>query len=166
MQKNCFPLAKVSFFLHLPTTIIMTKTENRDFALDFRIQLSLMISRKISCKNLIDSNFQKLPLLLHFSARSWKPCHNHNLFYFISLIFFSPTLFPHQKAGRIINAIINKANYYAYHRRIQVVGVTILLVTAEIVIVITAAVVQTATKQRWQRRWHAAAARVWALTTH
>ena len=35
-----------------------------------------MILRKISYKNLIDSNFQKLSLLLQFSARSWKPCRN------------------------------------------------------------------------------------------
>ena len=35
-----------------------------------------MIWSKISYKNLIDSNFQKLPLVIHFSARSWKPCPN------------------------------------------------------------------------------------------
>ena len=32
----------------------------------------------ISYKNLIDSNFQKLPLLSHFSEYSWKPCHNQS----------------------------------------------------------------------------------------
>ena len=37
-----------------------------------------MILRKISYKNLIDSNFQKLSLLLQFSARSWKPCRNQD----------------------------------------------------------------------------------------
>ena len=43
--KTFFPVAKVwtkrsfflSFFLHLPTTITMTKTENRDFALIFQM---------------------------------------------------------------------------------------------------------------------------------
>ena len=37
-----------------------------------------MILRLIYYKNMIDSNFQKLPLMLHFSASSWKPCHTHN----------------------------------------------------------------------------------------
>ena len=60
----------LSFFLHLPTTITMTKTENRDFALFFQIQLSIMILRKISYKNQNDLNFQKLLLLLHFSAQT------------------------------------------------------------------------------------------------
>ena len=46
-----------SLFLHLPTTITMTKTENRDLALIFQIWLSMMILRKISYKNLIDFNF-------------------------------------------------------------------------------------------------------------
>ena len=30
---------------------------------------------------MIDSNFQKLPLMLHFSASSLKPCHNENTFH-------------------------------------------------------------------------------------
>ena len=57
----------LSFYLHLPT---MTKTENRDFAFIFQIYLSLMILRLIYYKNVIDPNFQKLPLLLHFTSRS------------------------------------------------------------------------------------------------
>ena len=50
-----------SFFLFLPTMITMIKTENKDYIFIFRIYLSLMILRLNYYKNVIDSNFQKLP---------------------------------------------------------------------------------------------------------
>ena len=60
--------------LTLPTFDHHDLNGNRGFAFVFHKQLSLVILRLISCKNLINSNFQKLPLSSHLSESSWKPC--------------------------------------------------------------------------------------------